>query len=314
MTTPPAGRDRLRELLDAVLADEHTSLGEMAGGVFSSPYHFARQVSRGAGEAPMALRRRVFLERAAWRLQRGASVTEVAFETGYDSVDGFSRAFSRAFGHRPGLTGPAGERSHWLPAPNGIHFHSPTVLYVDSGTPSHENAGDVLAMMVRHDLDDIEVLLAAAKNVDDEAWWRVRLPGHQVLSWSGSEESLAQLFSHLVTDKLPWLATIEGADTPPPAPSGLDDLLDLHRDIAPRWLALVRDVDRRGAWSDRVIDALCDPPESFLLSQIVAHVLTFSAHRRQLARWMLADAGRPVDGAELDPDPIMWHRRHSGGF
>ncbi|WP_412768050.1 helix-turn-helix domain-containing protein [Gordonia amicalis] len=310
-------RDRLRELLDAVLADEHSTLDEMATGAFSSPFHFSRQVSRGAGESPVAIRRRVLLERAAWLLQHGKTVTEVAFDSGYESVDGFARAFTRAFGHSPGRAASTGrtaptEHSHWLPAPNGIHFHSPTVLYVDSGTPTTESAGDVLMIMVRHDLDDIETLLDAAKGVDEREWTRRRLPGHEPLHWNGPEESLAQVMSHLVADKQPWLATIEGADMPPSPPSDLSALVELQRELTPRWLALVRDIDRRNAWQDRVIDALCDPPESFLLSQIVAHVLTFSAHRRQLARWMLRDAD--VDVTTLDPDPIMWHRKHSGGF
>ena len=61
--------------------------------------------------------------------------------------------------------------------------------------------------------------------------------------------------------------------------------------MAPRWLETVRDIDRRGAWDDRIVDALCDPPESFVLSSIVAHVLTHAAHRRQTVRGMLRDAG-----------------------
>ncbi|MFE0748208.1 helix-turn-helix domain-containing protein [Gordonia sp. NPDC058843] len=310
----PSDRDRLRQLLDAVLSDDNASLDDMAAGAYASPFHFTRQVRRAAGEAPVALRRRVLLERAAWLLQRGESVTDVAFDSGYSSVDGFSRAFSRAFGHSPGRMGAAGEHSHWLPAPNGIHFHSPTVLYVDSGSPTTENAGNVVMLMVRHDLDDIEALLDAAKGVDPASWTAPRLTGNQLMSWSGPEETLAQVISHLVADKLPWLSTVEGADLPPDAPTDLTDLVELHRDIAPRWLALIRDIDRRGAWQDRVIDALCDPPESFLLSQIVAHVLTFSAHRRLVARWMLREAGVDVTDPALDPDPIMWHRKHSGGF
>ena len=65
---------------------------------------------------------------------------------------------------------------------------------------------------------------------------------------------------------------------------------------------MVRDIDRRGAWDDRVVDALCDPPESFVLGSVVAHVLTFSAHRRQLARLMLRDAG--VDRRRRRPDHL----------
>jgi hypothetical protein len=55
-----------------------------------------------------------------------------------------------------------------------------------------------------------------------------------------------------------------------------------------------------------VVDALCEPPESFRLGQVASHVLTFSTQRRHAARWMLAQAGV----TDLpDPDPILWHRR-----
>ena len=69
------GRDRLRELLDAVLDEEHHSLVDMAHGAYSSPFHFSRTLARDAGEPPVAMRRRVALERAAWQLVRGAAVT-----------------------------------------------------------------------------------------------------------------------------------------------------------------------------------------------------------------------------------------------
>ncbi|HZH22444.1 MAG TPA: helix-turn-helix domain-containing protein, partial [Geodermatophilus sp.] len=93
-----SGRDRLRELIDAVLDEDNRTLPDMAGDAYASPWYFARQVSRGAGEPPVALRRRVLLERAAWQLREGASVTEAAFAAGYESVEGFARAFARAYG------------------------------------------------------------------------------------------------------------------------------------------------------------------------------------------------------------------------
>ncbi|MEE4024590.1 helix-turn-helix transcriptional regulator [Gordonia sp. PKS22-38] len=306
------GRDRIRELLDAVLSADHHSLDEMAAGAHVSAFHFSRQFTKHVGESPVALRRRVMLERAAWQLQRGSSVTDAAFAAGYDSVEGFARAFARAFGHPPSRLGSRAVRGHWLPSPNGVHFHSPTVLYIDNDAPSEESAGDVVALMVRHDLDDIAALIDIAKGADDSAYRAPRLPGHRPITWSGPEESIAAVLTQLVIGKLPWLASIEGDDEPDvPGVADVATLADLHAEIAPRWLALTRDVERRAAWSDSIVDAICDPPESFLLSQIWAHVLTFSAHRRQIARWMLADAG--VDTTAADPDPIMWHRHRSGG-
>ena len=61
----------------------------------------------------------------------------------------------------------------------------------------------------------------------------------------------------------------------------------------------------KGRLGDTVIDALCDPPESFQLYGIVAHVLTYSAHRRQLARTMLARQGVRTTGRG---DPLDWMR------
>ncbi|WP_040524504.1 helix-turn-helix domain-containing protein [Gordonia effusa] len=306
----PARPDPWRRLLDAVLDADNQTLDDMADGAHTSSFHFNRQIRQRLGEPPVALRRRITLERAAWLIQRGTSVTDCAFDSGYESVEGFSRAFARAFGHPPTAMPPATDRGHWLPAPNGLHFHSPTVLYVDAGHATEHSAGDVLALMIRHDLDDTRELLRVCGGVGPDDYRRQRLTGHQVLPWHGAEESIAAVASRLVRTKLPWLATIEGAAAP--VLDGPDDVATLraeHERIAPRWLAVIRDVERRDAWSDMIIDALCDPPESFLMSQIVAHELTFAAHRRQLLRWMLTNAGIELDSPTTDPDPIMWHRR-----
>ncbi len=307
------GRDRLRELLDSVLDEEHRTLGDMAEGAYASPFHFTRRLRRDAGEPPVTMRRRVMLERAAWQLDRGASVTETAWAAGYESVEGFSRAFTRAYGHSPSDTGGSGvhpdeppRRRGWLPAPNGIHFHPPTSLWVHS---QEQPMNSLTEQLVRHDLDDTRHLIDLAKGLPDAELREVRQAGTTVLSWDGPEESLRDVLDHLVFTKEVWLAAIDGHDTPPHADD--DDaaaLLSRHDAVAPRWLAMVRDLDARGAWDDRLVDALCDPPESFVMSSVVAHVLTFSAHRRQVARRLLQAGGHEVDHG----DPIVWLRRELG--
>jgi AraC family transcriptional regulator len=307
MTETRPGRDRLRELLDAVLDEEHRSLDDMAGGAYASPYHFNRQLSAGAGEPPVAMRRRVMLERAAWQLRGGVAVTDVAFAAGYESVEGFSRAFSRAFGHPPSATAASETASHWLPAPNGIHFHPPTSLWVHANEASMSPLTDQL---VQHDLDDTAYLIDRAKQLSDETFRAELLPDNLVLTWDGAEGSVATVLDHQVWSKEVWVASIEGADLPT---RGADDpaaLAARHADVAPRWLSTVRDIDRRGGWDDRLVDALCDPPESFLMSGVVAHVLSFGAHRRQLVRQLLRAAGEDVDHG----DPIDWLRRRTGGI
>jgi AraC-like DNA-binding protein len=298
------GRDRLRELLDAVLDEDNPRLDDMAGTAYASRFHFSREVARGTGESPVALRRRVMLERSAWRISRGGSVTDAAFEAGYESVEGFSRAFVRAYGVPPSsFAGPGDLRSHWLTAPNGVHFHPPLNLWVhdaEEDSPMH-----VSAQLVQHDLDDTAHLVDLVATVPDEDYRRPVLPGHTVLAFDGEEPSVAAVLEHQVFSKEVWVAAFEGTDFPDRGGDDPASLAARHAAIAPRWLAVCRDVEQRRAWDDRLIDALCDPPESFQIGSVIAHVLSFGAHRRQLVRLMLRAAGHPVD----DGDPITWSRK-----
>jgi AraC family transcriptional regulator len=314
MSEELSGRDRLRELLDAVLDDDNRTLDDMAGDAYSSPYHFNRQLSRGAGEPPVAMKRRVLLERAAWQLRQGASVTDTAFEAGYESVEGFSRAFARAYGHPPSAL-KGGGTAHWLTAPNGIHFHPPFSLWVEA-EPGRgaTGGGSVTTLMVQHDVADTRLLLEAAKQLSDERFREERLPARQVTVFEKPEQSLAALLERLVFTKEVWVASITGADFPDRTLDDVAGLVERHDEAAAAWLAVVRDIERRDAWADRVVDALCDPPESFVLGGIVAHVLTHSAARRLLVRQLLVEdgafAGEPLDSPGLTGDPLNWMKRH----
>ena len=118
--------DRLRDVVDAVLEalDEGLDGRAVAARAMLSPFHFNRLMRAGIGEAPAAFRRRLLLERAAWRLGRGASVTDAGLEAGYDAIEAFSRAFTRAHGVPPSRFADE-PREFRLAAPNGIHFHPP---------------------------------------------------------------------------------------------------------------------------------------------------------------------------------------------
>src|SRR5262249_38407784 len=75
---------------------------ELASRAYLSRYHFDRLVHAALGEPPGAFRRRLLLERAAYRLATAADkVIEIALEAGYASPDAFARAFARAYGAPP---------------------------------------------------------------------------------------------------------------------------------------------------------------------------------------------------------------------
>lgn len=275
----------------------------MARSSHASEFHFSREVRRLTGESPAALRRRVMLERAAWRLQRGEPVSTVAAAEGWSSAEVFSRAFRRTYGRPPSQAVDVHFR---LPAPNGLHFHPPQSLWIDSPA-SAPSQPDVTALMIDHDLEDTASLLGAAARLSAQQWNAPIRPGQAVLDWDGPEPSVGAVLGAIVWSKQVWLATIAGEDFPSRDPTRSLDaaaLAAFHDDIGKRWRTTIADYTQAGRLGDTVIDALCEPPESFPLYGIVAHVLTYSAHRRGLSRTMLAEHG--VD-AGLG-DPLDWMR------
>jgi AraC family transcriptional regulator len=81
---------------------EEIALERLAALASFSPYHFHRIFRSRVGESLQAYARRLRLERAAHRLkQTDASVTEIALEAGYDSLEAFTRAFASAFSEAP---------------------------------------------------------------------------------------------------------------------------------------------------------------------------------------------------------------------
>ncbi|WP_354700617.1 AraC family transcriptional regulator [Paraconexibacter sp. AEG42_29] len=147
--------DRLRDLLDLIVAslDDPAADGRgLAGRAHFSRDHFDRLLAAATGETPVALRRRLLLERAAWQLhpaattsaaaeaesgRGGPAVAAVAATAGYGSLAAFSRAFSRAFGVPPSEYARAAAAGAAVPspridAPNGIHFLAPAGFVLPS--------------------------------------------------------------------------------------------------------------------------------------------------------------------------------------
>ena len=302
--TDPARRDRLRELLDAVVDADNTDVGDMARSSFASEFHFSREVRRLTGESPAALRRRIMLERAAWRLRGGERVTAVAADEGWSSAEVFSRAFRRSYGVPPSRADNVEFR---LPAPNGLHFHPPQSLWLDSDGDKKEP--DISQLMVAHDIADTAYLIDTSTTLSKEQWQEHISPGQVVLDWDGEEPSVGAVLGAIVWTKEVWLATIEGRDFPgrePTQPESTtpEQLAAHHADLGNRWSVMISDYTAEGRLGDTIIDALCEPPESFQLYGIVAHVLTYSAHRRQVARGMLARCGVETRIG----DPLEWMR------
>ncbi|MEF2230456.1 MAG: AraC family transcriptional regulator [Pseudodesulfovibrio sp.] len=90
--------------------DDELSLESLAATAHFSTTHFHRIFKGMMGETVAEHVRRIRMERAAMRLIcRQSSVTGAAFDAGYETVESFSRAFSRMFGCAPSRY----RRKHW---------------------------------------------------------------------------------------------------------------------------------------------------------------------------------------------------------
>jgi AraC family transcriptional regulator len=128
--------------------DEALDLETLASGACLSPFHFHRVFRGMVGETPVELVRRLRMERAAWRLTHSAcSVTEIAFDAGFDTHESFSRAFRAAYS-----TSPSGfrQRKHpriELAASCGVHYDA------DGRAPAfnpRETGGEAMDVEIKH--------------------------------------------------------------------------------------------------------------------------------------------------------------------
>lgn len=288
------------DLLVDLLDEPDLTGAEVADRLHLSRFHLDRVVSSVGGEPPAALRRRILLERSAYRLATGsATVLDVAVEAGYTSNEAFTRAFTRAYGVAP---------SRWrarpgqlrLAAVNDIHFQPPGTIRV----PSRRSltAMDLTRRMLDHHVWLTgRIIECAAGLTDDQLDQRIELS----LDDDPDPSTLRRLMSRLVGQLGMWNAALADRDYDW-AIEEHESLSSLRQRLAIEGPAYVANIDSAIAddrLDDTFVDALRDPVETFTYGGMIAHVLTFAAHRRTLA--VLALAGHGV--TELGwGDPIRW--------
>jgi AraC-like DNA-binding protein len=291
--------DRLRSILDLVedSLDEPDLAGdELARRAYLSRFHFDRLVSAALGEPPGAFRRRLLLERAAFRLLSTSSpVIDVAVDSGYSSAEAFTRAFARAYGRPPSHyrsgTSSGGiahlVTQHALPAPSGIHFHPPGGLRLPATRRS--TTMEVLTRMVDHHLWLTGEIIDRTGRLDDDALDR---PVELSVEGIDDNPSLRGLTDRLVGQLEMWVHALEGGTSMPrPGDTSAAGLRQRLAEAAPRFRELVVEPVEDGRADETFVDAVCDPPETFTYGGVLAHVLTFAAVRRTMAVGALESAG-----------------------
>jgi AraC-like DNA-binding protein len=103
---PPNAESRVARAIRAIdrQPDAAPALGSLAQAAGLSPYHFLRTFTRVIGVTPHQYVRRGRLRYAASRLGTdGASVLDIALDSGFGDVSNFNRAFRAEFGVSPGV-------------------------------------------------------------------------------------------------------------------------------------------------------------------------------------------------------------------
>jgi AraC-like DNA-binding protein len=288
--------DTLAETLD-----DHTATGEaLAARLHLSRFHFDRLVSAAAGEPPAALRRRVLLERAAHSLLTTQSeLLDVALEAGYSSHEAFTRAFSRAYGLPPSLwrQRPAPFR---IDAPSGVHFNPPGSLRISGDRKV--TAMDLLTRMVEHHVWLVGEMIERAQGLPDDV---LDAPVEISVDGIDSDPTLRSLLSRLVGQLAMWDASTHERDYDFSVErnESIESMRARLAEVGPAFLGQVREIADEGRLDETFVETVCDPPRVFTYGGMIAHVLTFAAHRRTLVCGALIDAGVDDLGAG---DPMLW--------
>jgi AraC-like DNA-binding protein len=273
--------------------DEPQTTGcDLARQVHMSRSHFDRVVAAVAGESPSAFRRRLLLERAAYRLlAEDSGVLDLAIDAGYGSHDAFTRAFAKAYGMPPREWRREPSRRFFLAAPSGVHFQPPAGLRLPA---TKEARGmDVLVRMVEHHVWLTGEMIERADRLS-----AAQLDERIELSVEGIDDdvSIRYLLDRLVWQEEMWLASVD--DRPFQVPecgiqvtTPIADLRTRHAEAGSRFVALVNRLNEEGRFDESFVDTTCEPPRVFTYGGMVAHVLTFAAHRRSLLVGAFHSAG-----------------------
>jgi AraC family transcriptional regulator len=286
------------DLLASQLDDHEARGGELAARMHFSRFHFDRIVGAVSGESPARFRRRVLMERAAYRLVTGdPGVLEVAVEAGYSSHEAFTRAFRRAYGVPPSAW-RAAPRRFQLATPNGVHFHPPGSLRLPARTKV--TAMDLLTRMIEHHIWLVGEMIDRAGQLSGD-----QLDQPVELSVDDDHQTIRTLLSRLIGQLDMWNCAV--ANRPYDWSLEENESVEAMRlrfaEVAPAFLAEVRDVVSGGRLDETFVDALCEPAEVFTYGGMIAHVLTFAAHNRTLVVLALKKAGVGDLGWG---DPMRW--------
>ncbi len=277
---------------------ESLDRGDLERRIYRSRSGFFRLFQALIEESPGAMRRRLLLERAAWQLgSTRRSVTDIALDANYGSLEAFTRAYRRAFGISPSLYRRSGCARIHLPAPNAFHF-----LPENPGLKGASKDMDLFDIFAGTDSWYTRRLLQEAAALNDEQLDRTVNGTAKVMGWDQPDRSLREILERIIQTKEVWTAAMIAGDMPdldgrPPEERTPAAMLTRFEKADAEFHRVLCDIKERGAWGDTFVDALCEPPEKFTYGGMFADVITFNTWRRMTALDAFHQLGVTIAGS-----------------
>jgi AraC-like DNA-binding protein/uncharacterized damage-inducible protein DinB len=303
----------MRGRLSGIVAnslDAQPKTQDLARQAYQSRTQFHRLFRTVIEETPAAMRRRLLLERAAYQLANtGISVTDIALDANYGSLEAFTRAFRKAFRTSPSLYRRMRVPHFHLPALNKIHFLAP-------GSTIKGGDMDLFDRFAGNDSWHTKRLLEYASTLTEEQLDRPLPTVVELLPWRESNKTLRQLLENIIFTKEVWTAALSGTNTemnPPKSQRSPKAMLQRLQKTDAELHRILSDVRNRSAWDDTFVDALCEPAETFTFGGVFAHIMTFNAHRRLMALDALRQLGVQTQGfgdpMEYEENVAPWNHQ-----
>jgi AraC family transcriptional regulator len=187
-----------------------------------------------------------------------------------------------------------------IEAPSDVLFHPPGILRLPARTKVRPM--DLLNKMVEHHVWLVGEMVSRAGTLSDE---QLNAPIEISVEGVDDDPTLRSLLSRLIGQMAMWNAAIAARsyDWEVERGESIESMRPGLAEEGATFLAHVRDFTEQGRLDETFVDALCEPPEVFAYGGMIAHVLTFAAHRRTLVAGALLDAG--VTDLRAG-DPMRW--------
>jgi AraC family transcriptional regulator len=232
-----------------------------------------RRFKAQSGATPMAIRRKLLLERAAWSLQKTKQpVGEIAMDARYETPDGFARAFRSAYGVGPREWRRLGAEDYRIGGPVGVHFYPGS----QESLANKEKPMQLFEQMMddhRAETHRLIDLAFTAPNRDRP------ISNLDPFPWCGADLSVQDLIERCALYGEPWLHALKQIKfgEPPNSAEEFHRRLDQNHEAI---LSLYNEVEADGAWDLTFVDADCTPPEVFSYGFVLKHLLALNAHQR----------------------------------